>query len=241
MGGEIAIVLRTKDQEFRMIRNVNILSYYLNHIGLYEERKDHIEMFLAYWKEVENDFCKHKNDKDYEFYDTEMKIRYAGLCPHDYGLIIIDQIHKVILDCFQDYTSIGELYAGYYYTHSGSFKLAYDKDVVEQYKEIIDKKKIKRFYKRKDNLQIEIPKTVEEFDKFFEQKKDTVDTMLELDTQPYSIERFNDDQDKQAYKRIKQLGFKMSWKEKRIWREYFREMHREVKHYHKTKSKKIKN
>lgn len=227
MGGTIAITLRKPDgTEYRMDRWTNITPFYLSNIRLAEENETHIQEFLKEWFLMKDDYERHKDDKQFEQNMTDVYFPSQGLVPVGYGLIIIDMKNKIILDCFQNYTTLGNLTTIRFIRNTDP-KSSSPKEIQEaaaQFQEPFEKKRIKRFWeyieeektgKLKD---VDIPLS-STFQAFKEAMITHPYAYIDLDLTPYTIERFKSDSKgfEQTLKRIRFLGFVLTQEEERLW------------------------
>lgn len=243
MGGTITIILRKPDgTEYRMQRWTNIMPYFLNNIRLVEENENHIEAFLKQWLSMKEDYERHKEDKQFEHNMTDVYFPLEGLVPCEYGIIVIDMKTKVILDCFQNYQSIGILDAIQFVDlfknrHTYSTPEEIENEIVHL-KEPFDKKRIRNLYiqyRNERNLDVKVPIPLPStFDEFITLMELNTEATIELDMSPYTIERYELNEIEKALARIKSLGFILTPEEEGEWQKQIKE----TKEYNGGKSRK---
>jgi len=261
MGGTVAVTLRTEDgAEHRMARWTNIFPETVHNLGF-------ISGDLSYWNNSLKRFYEMKQDwddnhkeyekrqaerpDDHEYQDvfrfpmTPCYGDYTSLAPEGYGLIVLDQVEKKILE-MQGYTSFGE-------EMNASIGMSMDWDAmqeikngqlsVEDYMESVrqkgDENRALDFYNmceagrvaalRSYNMKIGdfedsslqgVP-TEQIFKDHIANARRGIDRFA-LDLSPYTVERFDEDSEGaiQMRKRILELGFGLSDEEERFWQEW---------------------
>lgn len=223
MGGTISITLRKSDgTEYRMQRWTNIMPYYLSHPKLYEENEDHISEFLKKWIDMRQDYEKHKDDKKFEIKGTDEYFPSDGMVPIGYGIVVIDMKNKVILDCFQDYHSIGKLSCIKLISMLNNKFSNLHTDEIDEYRYLISSHRIKNavdYVKKGEKFIIKnypIPNTFEELMQFSQDHQYNGD--FKIDTKPYTIERYEYGDTEKVLNRIRSLGFSLSEEEEKSWK-----------------------
>lgn len=110
MGGSVALTLREPNgTEHRMCRWTNILPWAITNLGLIEDRPEHLAEILEQWTSMRTDWdasqaggvpCQHNM--------TSVYAPYPFLAPIEYGLVLVDGVHRIILTR-QGYTAIGAI------------------------------------------------------------------------------------------------------------------------------------
>lgn len=261
MGGTVAVTLRTEDgAEHRMARWTNIFPETVHSL-------EFISGSLDYWKDSLERFYDMKKDWDdnHEEYNRRAIERpqdygYRGsvfrfpmtpcygsgtyLAPEGYGLIVLDQVEKKILE-MQGYTSFG--------THNiASISLDMDWNIFEEIREgrasLVEyieslresqpENRAVGFYDlckagkvsgrdqyNRTTGEFEIVDlrgaSVEDVFSIIVADKPTVDRFI-LDLSPYTVERFEEDSEGaiQMRKRVLELGFVLSDEEEKFWQEW---------------------
>lgn len=116
MGGSVGLTIRESNgTEHRMCRWTNILPWAITNRELFRENPKHIKEILKMWYEMCQDWEAHKDQydpssKDYpfQFNMTSVYAPYPFLAPIEYGLVVVDMVHKVVLSR-QDYHRIGTI------------------------------------------------------------------------------------------------------------------------------------
>lgn len=110
MGGSVALTLREPNgTEHRMCRWTNILPWAITNLGLIEDRPEHLTEMLEQWTSMRGDWARHRAEGvPCEHNMTSVYAPYPFLAPIDYGLVLVDGVHRVILTR-QGYTAIGAI------------------------------------------------------------------------------------------------------------------------------------
>jgi hypothetical protein len=230
MGGTISITLRKPDgTEYRMQRWTNPISFWLNNVRFVEENKQHIHEFLQIWLDMKADYDRHQVDQQFENPMTNVYFPSCGLVPCGYGLIVMDMQKKVILDCFQDYTDIGQVPVIKFILllQQCNYNLAaLEKEYREELawlSEPFKKKRFIRLYGHKEGKIFDwpIPATFDAYHKMITPATVRNDPLsfaqFDLDMSPYTIERYEYKDAQKAHDRVVALGFTLSPQEEAIW------------------------
>lgn len=110
MGGTIAITLRTPEgKEYRMYRWTNSLPWFVKNMGFINKEQAHVDSYLEQYKQMQDDWEKHKDDERFEYPMTAVYAPFPGtLSPLGYGLVVIDMQNNCILSD-QMYCHLDEL------------------------------------------------------------------------------------------------------------------------------------
>jgi Lhr-like helicase len=206
MGGTISITLRTVDgKEYRMQRRINTFPSFLNNLKFINEDPTHIQDYLKAWLDMKEDYESGKLQLNM----TSMYFPSCGLIPDEYGIIVIDMQKKEIIDCFQRYSTIGELFVCSMESIEGENRPIFDA--------LIHWNKIKHCYMYVNQTRVDL-KIPTKFDDLIYPL-----TRLSLDMSPYKITRYEPKQASIALAHIEQLGFKLTYDEKKAWKEFIEE------------------
>lgn len=265
MGGTVAVTLRTEDGvEHRMARWTNIFPQTVHHL-------DFISGSLDYWRDSLKRFYDMKKDWDdnheeyqkrraerpddygyqsevFQFPMTPCYGDYTLLAPEGYGLIVLDQVEKKILE-MQGYTSFGHqniarIGLGMHWDalkdiKAGKLALS---DYIDHLRKKDEDNAAVEFYDLCEAGKVvgreEYDRSIDDFrmidlrgsstEEIFEIVVDTSVNRrsafghYKLDLSPYTVERFDEDSEGAIAmrQRILELGFGLSDEEERLWQEW---------------------
>ncbi len=110
MGGAIGFTLReASGKEHRMCRWTNCTPTWVTSVGMVLKQEAHIQSILKPWYAALLDVKKHGKKATHNTAMYAMEGR--GLRPVEYGLIVVDMVNNVILDC-NGYSCAGYIYSG---------------------------------------------------------------------------------------------------------------------------------
>lgn len=262
MGGTVAVTLRTEDgAEHRMSRWTNIFPSTVHHLGFISGSLDYWTDSLERWYGMKKDWDDNHEEyerrrierpDDYEYRDKAFRFPMTPcygdgtyLAPDGYGLIVMDQEKKKILE-MQGYTSFG-------HTNIASVSLGMDRqasaDIIKG--KLLLSDYIESLRGQEDNCAVEFYDLCEagkvvarekynkargDFDWIDLRESSTEEKFkvingkptfgyFALDLSPYTVERFDEDSEGaiQMRKRILELGFVLSDKEEKFWQEWIDE------------------
>jgi len=262
MGGTVAVTLRTEDgKEHRMARWTNIfpetvhnLEFLSGDLSYWDESLKRFYDMKQDWDDNHEEYEKRQAERpdDYEYQDvfqfpmTPCYGDYTNLAPEGYGLIVLDQKNKKILE-MQGYTHFGDMM-------KASISMAMDWDTMQEIRDgkVSVKDCMEHLRKNTDyNVALDFYDLCEagkvvakasynrdlgDFETFSLQKGISTEQIFKheildekrgmdryvLDLSPYTVERFDEDSEGaiQMRKRVLELGFVLSDEEEKIWQEW---------------------
>lgn len=106
MGGTVTVVIRESDgTEHRMQRWTNSLPWGITNAKMISENKDHINSYLKQWQEMAADWDANHATGKFEFFMTDCYFPRQGFAPVEYGFVLLDFKTKHLLS-LQGYTGL---------------------------------------------------------------------------------------------------------------------------------------
>lgn len=240
MGGTVTVVIRESDgTEHRMQRWTNSLPWGICNAKMLEEDRTHIDAYLSQWLSMKDDWDKNHFTENFQFNMTSVYFPSVGFAPQEYGFVLVDFKTKHILT-MQGYTSLSRVLGTAIHLEATGGIIGADPDdetEAGRLSNLIRAGRVKsyRLYGKKSEEDLPLPdwllKDPSEPNviKFVESHSKNFSFMdFEVDLSPFTIidyERGNLDV-RDAYLKIKELGFLLSKEEDDIWQEWIEEAKR---------------
>lgn len=234
MGGSIAVTWRKLDGTVvKMSRWTNVLPWALTNLGLITDDEKHVDAYLKSWFEMKDDWDANKDAKQFKLPMTDSYFPYFLLAPDGYGLVVVDQVNKVILHS-QGYTSIGDVIQSSVLLDvvqekkDGQIDIDEDSDAARFFA-LLEAGKVtgREWWGDGDGKKEILPETRTSKEIVEDIKRDYNNKTRQLgfgswivDMSPYKVERFAeyDFQAAQAmYNRVKELGFVLTPEDEVGW------------------------
>lgn len=263
MGGTVAVTLRTEDgTEHRMARWTNIFPYMVHNLGFISGELNYWNDFLKQWTDMKLDWddnheeyqkreVEHPDDYDYyssvfRFDMTPCYAYHTFLAPEDYGLIVLDQVKKKILQ-MQGYTTLGKQtlaaislemdwnisrdiregrssLVGYM---DSLREKSVDSSALEFYDlcnngRVVGLEGYNRVLDQMETTDLRGASTEDIFANIVSDDRTLHLGRFDLDLSPYAVERFTEDSEGaiKMRERILDLGFVLSDEEEKVWQEW---------------------
>ncbi len=248
MSGTVGLTIREPNgKEHRMARGTKILSWTINNIRLLNKDEKHLQDVLKLWHKMRDDYLKHEKDKKFKFPMTKAYAPYPYLAPIEYGLVVVDMVNNEILD-YQGYSATNIFHSSYI-NHDmltkergsvtphnigpederpkelgkDAFYLDDNELDAVRFRELFEAGKITTAVNRLDKSKIIDlrGKTLDDIINLI--KRDNFYITFQIDMSPYKVTRYEEhdaDEALRMRRRIKELGFTLSDKEKFLWDEW---------------------
>ena len=219
MGGSVAVTVREPNgEEHRMCRWTNSLPWFVKNVRLLGKDPVHLKSYLDTWKDMKEDYVKHKSDGKFERNMSALYAPYPFLAPRSYGLVVVDMQRDHIL-CYNDYTSTDTL--AVFQGDISDLSTCDDESNIVRAKEFLEKNKVKRtlFYDR-INKRMSPLTGIKSTSDLVNALNNHLEIGLELDMSPYTFISYNPYDNQEAIKmreKVRDLGFKLSDQENALW------------------------
>ena len=215
MGGCVAVtILDSKHfgKTVKMLRWTNALGQLFKQVGFPLKDPNTLASYMKSWEVMRDDYKAHKKNKKFKLEMTDMYFPYSCLAPCDYGLIVVDYTKNVILD-MQDYDTLTVDTTAHFNVCKQDLALL---QAWYSHKRLTIMKRNK--YGRLQN--VVFPPTFNKL-KAFIRSKVAIYGFYEIhyDISPFTLEKFNKNITgaKKMLKRIRELGFTLTMKDKKQW------------------------
>lgn len=108
MSGHVSFVIRDKNKNIhKMVRHTSEIESFIQNPSFFSGDNDHLQSFLEEYKNLKEDYEKHKKDKEFKFKRTPFLFPVKeSFSPQEYGIVFVDYVSKQVISC-QGYMNPG--------------------------------------------------------------------------------------------------------------------------------------
>lgn len=235
MGGTVTVVIRESNgTEHRMQRWTNSLPLGICNVKMINEDREHLDKYLSKWYEMRDDWNVNHSTGNFSFNMTEAYFPCVGFAPQGYGFVLLDFKTKHLLS-LQGYTHVDKILP----PRIKSWDPRDYKDSLNNILELIKEKRIasldswdsgaKKIVVEHIPSHLGSQTTFQELENYLDLTFDKVGRAIHLnvDWSPFTVIDYEFNKDsldvRDAYAKVKELGFKLSDEEELIWHEWIEE------------------
>jgi len=223
MGGSLSVTVKYPNGKIeKMCRWTNPLSNFITNIHFINSEETHLNEYMKLWYEMKSDYSKNKKTKNFEFPMTECYAPYRNLAPIGYGLIVIDYFDKIVYN-MNSYSSLNILSASTVFLRIVD-KFNRTKEDIENWKELVNSKRIFLFDVRNKNKKI---KDILDYDELVDYvAKNAIFSYnhmfkyFRIDVSPWKIKNFKSDEKNKMKKTLLNAGYKFTKTDEKLWKEF---------------------